>query len=82
MTSCKCQARSVWAPPRTSPLGIGQHAGCLVWGGIDPGPPPPHRYLIRCDPLAHVPSSAQSRQNSCSNRLASCSPETRDETQL
>ncbi|XP_070286309.1 potassium channel subfamily T member 1 isoform X2 [Myotis yumanensis] len=52
-------------------------------------PPPDTRlepndivYLIRCDPLAHVPSSAQSRQNSCSNRLASCSPKTRDETQL
>ncbi|XP_054582740.1 potassium channel subfamily T member 1 [Eptesicus fuscus] len=52
-------------------------------------PPPDTRlepndivYLIRCDPLAHVPSSAQSRHNSCSHRLASCSPETRDETQL
>nr|KAF6280285.1 potassium sodium-activated channel subfamily T member 1 [Pipistrellus kuhlii] len=52
-------------------------------------PPPDTRlepndivYLIRCDPLAHVPSGAQSRHNSCSHRLASCSPETRDETQL
>ncbi|KAM5299975.1 potassium channel subfamily T member 1 isoform 2-T2 [Ctenodactylus gundi] len=45
-------------------------------------PPPDTRlqpsdivYLIRSDPLAHVASS-------CSNKLSSCNPETRDETQL
>ncbi|CAK7291090.1 Potassium channel subfamily T member 1 [Vulpes lagopus] len=52
-------------------------------------PPPDTRlepndivYLIRSDPLAHVASSAESRKSSCSHRLASCNPETRDETQL
>uniref|UniRef100_A0A8B9YV96 Potassium sodium-activated channel subfamily T member 1 n=1 Tax=Bos mutus grunniens TaxID=30521 RepID=A0A8B9YV96_BOSMU len=52
-------------------------------------PPPDTRlepndivYLIRSDPLAHVASSSQSRKSSCSNKLASCNPETRDETQL
>lgn len=40
------------------------------------------RYLIRSDPLAHVASSSQSRKSSCSNKLSSCNPETRDETQL
>nr|XP_031533564.1 potassium channel subfamily T member 1 isoform X1 [Vicugna pacos] len=52
-------------------------------------PPPDTRlepndivYLIRSDPLAHVASGAKSRKSSCSNRLASCNPETRDETQL
>ncbi|XP_021496727.1 potassium channel subfamily T member 1 isoform X11 [Meriones unguiculatus] len=52
-------------------------------------PPPDTRlepndivYLIRSDPLAHVSSSSQSRKSSCSNKLSSCNPETRDETQL
>lgn len=52
-------------------------------------PPPDTRlepndivYLIRSDPLAHVASSNQSRKSSCSNKLSSCNPETRDETQL
>ncbi|XP_073746172.1 potassium channel subfamily T member 1 isoform X5 [Callorhinus ursinus] len=52
-------------------------------------PPPDTRlepndivYLIRSDPLAHVASGVQSRKDSCSPRLASCNPETRDETQL
>ncbi|KAF3820928.1 hypothetical protein GH733_011081 [Mirounga leonina] len=52
-------------------------------------PPPDTRlepndivYLIRSDPLAHVASGAHSRKGSCSPRLASCNPETRDETQL
>ncbi|XP_021574529.1 potassium channel subfamily T member 1 [Carlito syrichta] len=36
-------------------------------------------YLIRSDPLAHVASSSQS---SCSHKLSSCNPTTRDETQL
>ncbi|XP_027278720.1 potassium channel subfamily T member 1 isoform X4 [Cricetulus griseus] len=52
-------------------------------------PPPDTRlepndivYLIRSDPLAHVSSSSQSRKNSCNNKLSSCNPETRDETQL
>lgn len=47
-----------------------------------PGPSPARRYLIRSDPLAHVASSSQSRESSCSHKLASCNPETRDETQL
>ncbi|XP_064346738.1 potassium channel subfamily T member 1 isoform X6 [Camelus dromedarius] len=52
-------------------------------------PPPDTRlepndivYLIRSDPLAHVASGPKSRKSSCSNKLASCNPETRDETQL
>uniref|UniRef100_A0A8C6BXH6 Potassium sodium-activated channel subfamily T member 1 n=1 Tax=Monodon monoceros TaxID=40151 RepID=A0A8C6BXH6_MONMO len=52
-------------------------------------PPPDTRlepndivYLIRSDPLAHVASSSRSRKSSCSNKLASCNPETRDETQF
>ncbi|XP_069333213.1 potassium channel subfamily T member 1 isoform X6 [Eulemur rufifrons] len=52
-------------------------------------PPPDTRlepndivYLIRSDPLAHVISSPQSQKSSCSNKLLSCNPETRDETQL
>nr|XP_033714934.1 potassium channel subfamily T member 1 isoform X1 [Tursiops truncatus] len=51
-------------------------------------PPPDTRlepndivYLIRSDPLAHVASSSRSRKSSCS-KLASCNPETRDETQF
>ncbi|XP_055456203.1 potassium channel subfamily T member 1 isoform X2 [Psammomys obesus] len=52
-------------------------------------PPPDTRlepndivYLIRSDPLAHMSSSSQSRKSSYSNKLSSCNPETRDETQL
>ncbi|XP_012884815.1 PREDICTED: potassium channel subfamily T member 1 [Dipodomys ordii] len=52
-------------------------------------PPPDTRlepndivYLIRSDPLAHMASSSQSRKSSCSHKLSSCNPETRDETQL
>ncbi|KAM9642745.1 potassium channel subfamily T member 1 isoform 1-T1 [Trichechus inunguis] len=52
-------------------------------------PPPDTRlepndivYLIRCDPLAHVASSSQAQKDSCSHKLASCNPKTRDETQL
>ncbi|XP_006863748.1 PREDICTED: potassium channel subfamily T member 1 [Chrysochloris asiatica] len=52
-------------------------------------PPPDTRlepndivYLIRSDPLAHVASTSQSQKSSCSHKLASCNPETRDETQL
>uniref|UniRef100_A0A8C5XGX9 Potassium sodium-activated channel subfamily T member 1 n=1 Tax=Microcebus murinus TaxID=30608 RepID=A0A8C5XGX9_MICMU len=52
-------------------------------------PPPDTRlepndivYLIRSDPLAHVVGSPQSRKGSCSHKLVSCNPETRDETQL
>nr|XP_030694190.1 potassium channel subfamily T member 1 isoform X1 [Globicephala melas] len=52
-------------------------------------PPPDTRlepndivYLIRSDPLAHVASSSRSRKSSCGNKLASCNPETRDETQF
>ncbi|XP_058157368.1 potassium channel subfamily T member 1 [Dasypus novemcinctus] len=50
-------------------------------------PPPDTRlepndivYLIRSDPLAHVAGGSQ--KSSCSRKLASCDPETRDETQL
>ncbi|XP_053426812.1 potassium channel subfamily T member 1 isoform X3 [Nycticebus coucang] len=52
-------------------------------------PPPDTRlepndivYLIRSDPLAHVVSGSQSWKASCSYKLSSCDPETRDETQL
>ncbi|XP_005083725.1 potassium channel subfamily T member 1 isoform X3 [Mesocricetus auratus] len=52
-------------------------------------PPPDTRlepndivYLIRSDPLAHMNSSSQSQKSSCGNKLSSCNPETRDETQL
>ncbi|XP_062937774.1 potassium channel subfamily T member 1 isoform X4 [Cynocephalus volans] len=52
-------------------------------------PPPDTRlepndivYLIRSDPLAHVAGSTQNPKSSCSNKLSSCNPETRDETQL
>ncbi|XP_032117815.1 LOW QUALITY PROTEIN: potassium channel subfamily T member 1 [Sapajus apella] len=52
-------------------------------------PPPDTRlepndivYLIRSDPLAHVASSSPSRKSSCSHKLSSCNPATRDETQL
>uniref|UniRef100_A0A7M4ERB3 Potassium sodium-activated channel subfamily T member 1 n=1 Tax=Crocodylus porosus TaxID=8502 RepID=A0A7M4ERB3_CROPO len=52
-------------------------------------PPPDTRlelndivYLIRSDPLAHVSNDTHSRKSSCSNKLDSCNPETRDETQL
>uniref|UniRef100_A0A8C5ISS0 Potassium sodium-activated channel subfamily T member 1 n=1 Tax=Junco hyemalis TaxID=40217 RepID=A0A8C5ISS0_JUNHY len=39
-------------------------------------------YLIRSDPLAHVANDGHSRKSSCSNKLGSGNPETRDETQL
>lgn len=42
----------------------------------------PCRYLIRSDPLAHVANDGHSRKSSCSNKLGSGNPETRDETQL
>uniref|UniRef100_A0A8C3MW63 Potassium sodium-activated channel subfamily T member 1 n=1 Tax=Geospiza parvula TaxID=87175 RepID=A0A8C3MW63_GEOPR len=52
-------------------------------------PPPDTRlelndivYLIRSDPLAHVANDGHSRKSSCSNKLGSGNPETRDETQL
>ncbi|XP_017361169.1 potassium channel subfamily T member 1 isoform X3 [Cebus imitator] len=52
-------------------------------------PPPDTRlepndivYLIRSDPLAHVASSSPSQKSSCSHKLSSCNPATRDETQL
>lgn len=44
--------------------------------------PVPCRYLIRSDPLAHVANDGHSRKSSCSNKLGSGNPETRDETQL
>ncbi|XP_063100126.1 potassium channel subfamily T member 1 isoform X5 [Cavia porcellus] len=52
-------------------------------------PPPDTRlepndivYLIRSDPLAHMASSSPNHRNSCSHKLSSSNPETRDETQL
>ncbi|NXO28217.1 KCNT1 protein, partial [Cisticola juncidis] len=52
-------------------------------------PPPDTRlelndivYLIRSDPLAHVSNDGHSRKSSCSHKLGSGNPETRDETQL
>ncbi|XP_023556005.1 potassium channel subfamily T member 1 [Octodon degus] len=52
-------------------------------------PPPDTRlepndivYLIRSDPLAHMASSSPGHKSSCSHKLSSCNPETRDETQL
>ncbi|XP_005408598.1 PREDICTED: potassium channel subfamily T member 1 isoform X3 [Chinchilla lanigera] len=52
-------------------------------------PPPDTRlepgdivYLIRSDPLAHVASGSPGHRSSCSYKLSSCNPKTRDETQL
>ncbi|XP_023485142.2 potassium channel subfamily T member 1 isoform X1 [Equus przewalskii] len=73
--------------PTTGYDEMNDHQNTLSYVLINPPPdtrlePNDIVYLIRSDPLAHVASSSQSRKNSCSNKLASCNPETRDETQL
>lgn len=52
------------------------------WGFQQCNQAVPRRYLIRSDPLAHVANDGHSRKSSCSNKLGSGNPETRDETQL
>uniref|UniRef100_A0A2I3GRN5 RCK N-terminal domain-containing protein n=1 Tax=Nomascus leucogenys TaxID=61853 RepID=A0A2I3GRN5_NOMLE len=66
---------------------MNDHQNTLSYVLINPPPdtrlePSDIVYLIRSDPLAHVASSSQSRKSSCSHKLSSCNPETRDETQL
>ncbi|CAK7291095.1 Potassium channel subfamily T member 1 [Vulpes lagopus] len=73
--------------PTTGYDEMNDHQNTLSYVLINPPPdtrlePNDIVYLIRSDPLAHVASSAESRKSSCSHRLASCNPETRDETQL
>ncbi|XP_057355234.1 potassium channel subfamily T member 1 isoform X3 [Manis pentadactyla] len=73
--------------PTTGYDEMNDHQNTLSYVLINPPPdtrlePNDIVYLIRSDPLAHVASSSQSRESSCSNKLASSSPETRDETQL
>ncbi|XP_068819935.1 potassium channel subfamily T member 1 isoform X4 [Capricornis sumatraensis] len=73
--------------PTTGYDEMNDHQNTLSYVLINPPPdtrlePNDIVYLIRSDPLAHVASSSQSRKSSCSNKLASCNPETRDETQL
>ncbi|XP_053523755.1 potassium channel subfamily T member 1 isoform X4 [Artibeus jamaicensis] len=73
--------------PTTGYDEMNDHQNTLSYVLINPPPDTrlePHDivYLIRCDPLAHVASSSQSRKSSCSNKLSSCNPETRGETQL
>ncbi|XP_036711338.1 potassium channel subfamily T member 1 isoform X8 [Balaenoptera musculus] len=73
--------------PTTGYDEMNDHQNTLSYVLINPPPdtrlePNDIVYLIRSDPLAHVASSSQSRKSSCGNKLASCSPETRDETQF
>ncbi|XP_012510198.1 PREDICTED: potassium channel subfamily T member 1 isoform X1 [Propithecus coquereli] len=73
--------------PTTGYDEMSDHQNTLSYVLINPPPdtrlePNDIVYLIRSDPLAHVVSSPQSRKSSCSNKLLSCNPETRDETQL
>ncbi|XP_027950665.1 potassium channel subfamily T member 1 [Eumetopias jubatus] len=73
--------------PTTGYDEMNDHQNTLSYVLINPPPdtrlePNDIVYLIRSDPLAHVASGVQSRKGSCSPRLASCNPETRDETQL
>uniref|UniRef100_A0A8C7ETF2 Potassium sodium-activated channel subfamily T member 1 n=1 Tax=Neovison vison TaxID=452646 RepID=A0A8C7ETF2_NEOVI len=73
--------------PTTGYDEMNDHQNTLSYVLINPPPdtrlePNDIVYLIRSDPLAHVASSPQSRKGSGSHRLASCNPETRDETQL
>ncbi|XP_045702415.1 potassium channel subfamily T member 1 isoform X2 [Phyllostomus hastatus] len=73
--------------PTTGYDEMNDHQNTLSYVLINPPPDTrlePHDivYLIRCDPLAHVASSSPSRKSSCSNKLSSCNPETRGETQL
>ncbi|XP_036892280.1 potassium channel subfamily T member 1 isoform X3 [Sturnira hondurensis] len=73
--------------PTTGYDEMNDHQNTLSYVLVNPPPDTrlePHDivYLIRCDPLAHVASSSQSRKSSCSHKLSSCNPETRGETQL
>ncbi|XP_022356072.1 potassium channel subfamily T member 1 [Enhydra lutris kenyoni] len=73
--------------PTTGYDEMNDHQNTLSYVLINPPPdtrlePNDIVYLIRSDPLAHVASGPQSRKSSGSHRLASCNPETRDETQL
>ncbi|XP_069333207.1 potassium channel subfamily T member 1 isoform X1 [Eulemur rufifrons] len=73
--------------PTTGYDEMSDHQNTLSYVLINPPPdtrlePNDIVYLIRSDPLAHVISSPQSQKSSCSNKLLSCNPETRDETQL
>ncbi|XP_064346739.1 potassium channel subfamily T member 1 isoform X7 [Camelus dromedarius] len=73
--------------PTTGYDEMNDHQNTLSYVLINPPPdtrlePNDIVYLIRSDPLAHVASGPKSRKSSCSNKLASCNPETRDETQL
>uniref|UniRef100_A0A2K6UF49 Potassium sodium-activated channel subfamily T member 1 n=1 Tax=Saimiri boliviensis boliviensis TaxID=39432 RepID=A0A2K6UF49_SAIBB len=73
--------------PTTGYDEMNDHQNTLSYVLINPPPdtrlePNDIVYLIRSDPLAHVASSSQSRKSSCSHKLSSCNPETRDETQL
>ncbi|XP_071430468.1 potassium channel subfamily T member 1 isoform X5 [Pithys albifrons albifrons] len=73
--------------PTTGYDEMNDHQNTLSYVLINP--PPDTRlelndivYLIRSDPLAHVANDGHSRKSSCSNKLGSSNPETRDETQL
>uniref|UniRef100_A0A8U8C6F4 Potassium sodium-activated channel subfamily T member 1 n=1 Tax=Geospiza parvula TaxID=87175 RepID=A0A8U8C6F4_GEOPR len=73
--------------PTTGYDEMNDHQNTLSYVLINP--PPDTRlelndivYLIRSDPLAHVANDGHSRKSSCSNKLGSGNPETRDETQL
>uniref|UniRef100_A0A2I3LRP4 Potassium sodium-activated channel subfamily T member 1 n=1 Tax=Papio anubis TaxID=9555 RepID=A0A2I3LRP4_PAPAN len=73
--------------PTTGYDEMNDHQNTLSYVLINPPPdtrlePSDIVYLIRSDPLAHVASSSESRKSSCSHKLSSCNPETRDETQL
>ncbi|XP_036117098.1 potassium channel subfamily T member 1 isoform X5 [Molossus molossus] len=70
--------------PTTGYDEMNDHQNTLSYVLINPPPdtrlePSDIVYLIRCDPLAHVASSPESGRR---NKLASCNPETREETQL
>uniref|UniRef100_A0A8U8C6Q8 Potassium sodium-activated channel subfamily T member 1 n=1 Tax=Geospiza parvula TaxID=87175 RepID=A0A8U8C6Q8_GEOPR len=88
-----CLLGCLWGcPSLTSPAPaladeMNDHQNTLSYVLINP--PPDTRlelndivYLIRSDPLAHVANDGHSRKSSCSNKLGSGNPETRDETQL
>ncbi|XP_003794881.1 potassium channel subfamily T member 1 isoform X1 [Otolemur garnettii] len=73
--------------PTTGYDEMNDHQNTLSYVLINPPPdtrlePNDIVYLIRSDPLAHVVSGSQSWKASCSYKLSSCDPETRDETQL
>ncbi|XP_017361174.1 potassium channel subfamily T member 1 isoform X5 [Cebus imitator] len=73
--------------PTTGYDEMNDHQNTLSYVLINPPPdtrlePNDIVYLIRSDPLAHVASSSPSQKSSCSHKLSSCNPATRDETQL